>query len=123
MGHPFTSKYLKSCGPATPTSVRGGRLYNPLLIAHGAIRCGSSAFSTSFVGVTTRMHTCRFTHVTNAFSSNRDARLRCGVDFMNHYFVRIHKTLMVTTAVAAGVTGQLWETADVVALLPDEDAT
>jgi hypothetical protein len=34
--------------------------------------------------------------------------------------VRIHKTLKVTPAMAAGVTGKEWETADVVALLPDE---
>ena len=37
---------------------------------------------------------------------------------MTYYnFVRIHKTLRVTTAMAAGVTDRLWEVSDVVALL------
>ena len=41
--------------------------------------------------------------------------------FMHYNFVRIHRTLKVTPAMAAGVTGKPWEIADVVALLPDED--
>ncbi len=37
---------------------------------------------------------------------------------MMHYnFVRIHQTLRVTPAVAAGVTDRLWEVSDLVALL------
>jgi hypothetical protein len=35
-----------------------------------------------------------------------------------HYnFVRIHKTLRVTPAMAAGVTDKIWEISDVVAML------
>jgi hypothetical protein len=41
--------------------------------------------------------------------------------FMHYNFVWTHKTLKVTSAMAAGITGQLWETPDVVASLPDED--
>jgi hypothetical protein len=38
--------------------------------------------------------------------------------FMTYYnFVRIHKTLRVTPAMAAGVTDRLWEVSDIVALL------
>lgn len=36
---------------------------------------------------------------------------------MYYNFVRIHKTLRVTPAMAAGVTDRLWEIDDIVALL------
>ena len=40
--------------------------------------------------------------------------------FAMHYnFVRIHKTLRVTPAMAAGVTDKLWEIGDVVKMLED----
>jgi hypothetical protein len=38
------------------------------------------------------------------------------------HFVRIHKTLKMAPAMAAGDTGKLWEVADLIALLPDEDS-
>jgi hypothetical protein len=38
--------------------------------------------------------------------------------FTTYYnFVRIHKTLRVTPAMAAGVTDRLWEVSDIVAML------
>jgi len=36
---------------------------------------------------------------------------------MYYNFVRIHQTLKVSPAMAAGVTDQLWEIADIVALV------
>lgn len=36
--------------------------------------------------------------------------------FMYYNFVRLHKTLRVTPAMAAGVTGRLWEMDDIVEL-------
>ncbi len=36
---------------------------------------------------------------------------------MYYNFVRIHKTLKVTPAMAAGVTDKLWKISDVVAML------
>ena len=36
---------------------------------------------------------------------------------MYYNFVRIHKTLRVTPAMAAGVTDKLWEISDVVTML------
>jgi len=39
------------------------------------------------------------------------------VYFMYYNFVRIHQTLRVTPAMAAGVTSRLWEISDMVALL------
>jgi len=38
-------------------------------------------------------------------------------DFMHYNFVRIHKTLRVTPAMAAGVADRPWEIRDIVALL------
>jgi hypothetical protein len=37
--------------------------------------------------------------------------------FMHYNFVRIHKTLRVTPAMAANVTPKLWEISDMVAVL------
>jgi hypothetical protein len=37
--------------------------------------------------------------------------------FMHYNFVRIHQTLKVSPAIAAGVTSKLWEEADMVAVL------
>jgi len=36
---------------------------------------------------------------------------------MYYNFVRIHRTLKVTPAMAAGITNQLWEVQDIVKLL------
>ena len=41
---------------------------------------------------------------------------------MDYNFVRIHKTLRVTPAMAAGVTDKLWEISDVVAMLEKWEA-
>ena len=41
---------------------------------------------------------------------------------MYYNFVRIHKTLRVTPAMAAGVTDRLWEIADIVALVEAQEA-
>ena len=41
---------------------------------------------------------------------------------MYYNFVRIHKTLRVTPAIAAGVTEKLWEIADIVALIEAKEA-
>ena len=39
--------------------------------------------------------------------------------FMHYNFVRIHQTLKVTPAIAAGVTSKLWEMSDMVKVLED----
>jgi hypothetical protein len=38
---------------------------------------------------------------------------------MYYNFVRIHKSLRCTPAMASGVTNKLWEIEDIVALLPE----
>ena len=42
--------------------------------------------------------------------------------FMHYNFVRIHQTLKVTPAMAAGVMSKLWEIADMVKVLEDCEA-
>ena len=41
---------------------------------------------------------------------------------MYYNFVRIHRTLRVTPAMAAGVADRLWEIADIAKLVEDADA-
>ena len=43
--------------------------------------------------------------------------------FLYYNFVRIHKTLRVTPAMAAKVTGRLWEMSDLVDVLETWEAT
>ena len=65
-----------------------------------------------------RMHMRRFTRLTNAFSKKIENHV-CAVALhsMFYNFVRIHQTLKVTPAMAAGVTGRVWEMTDLVEML------
>jgi IS1 family transposase len=84
----------------------------------------SKHVSTSYVerqNLTMRMHNRRFTRLTNAFSKRIDHHVAAiSLHFMYVNFVRIHQTLRVTPAMAAGVTDRLWDMSDVVALLDGE---
>lgn len=82
--------------------------------------------STSFAersNLTMRMNMRRFTRLTNAFSKKVENHAHAVALHMMYYnFVRIHKTLRVTPAMAAGVTDKLWEISDVVAMLEKWEA-
>ena len=66
------------------------------------------------------MHSRRFTRLTNAFSKKIENHAHgVALHFMYYNFVRIHKTLRVRPAMAAGVTDKLWEMADLVKVLVD----
>jgi IS1 family transposase len=68
--------------------------------------------------LTMRMSMRRFTRLTNAFSKKVENHCHAlALYFVFYNFVRVHKTLRVTPAMAAGVTGRLWEWADIVALI------
>lgn len=77
--------------------------------------------NTSYVerqNLTMRMGMRRFTRLTNAFSKKAENHVATLAIFYMHYnFVRIHQTLRVTPAMAAGVTTRLWAVEDLVALL------
>ena len=62
----------------------------------------------------------RFTRLTNAFSKKVENHAQAiALHFMFYNFVRIHKRLRATPAMAAGVTDRLWELEDLIAT-PDE---
>lgn len=77
--------------------------------------------STSYAerqNLTMRMSMRRFTRLTNAFSKKAENHAHALALYFTFYnFVRIHKTLRVTPAMAAGVSQRLWDMADVVALI------
>jgi hypothetical protein len=71
-----------------------------------------------------RMHTRRFTRLTNAFSKKVENHGHSVALFAMYYnFVRIHKTLRTTPAMAAGVTKRLWEIGDIIDVLEAWEAS
>ena len=77
--------------------------------------------STSYVerqNLNIRMGNRRMTRLTNAFSKKVENHAHMmAIYFMHYNFVRIHKTLKITPAMAANVTSKLWEMSDMVAVL------
>ena len=60
------------------------------------------------------------TRLTNAFSKKAENHAHMmAIYFMHYNFVRIHQTLKITPAMAAGVTSKLWEMSDMVKVLED----
>jgi IS1 family transposase len=82
--------------------------------------------STSYVerqNLTMRMHMRRFTRLTNGFSKRTEAHANAiTLHFAYYNFVRIHQTLRVTPAMAAGVTHRIWDMSDLVAVVEAADA-
>jgi len=81
--------------------------------------------STSYVersNLTVRMHTRRFTRLTNGFSKKLENHAYSVALFAMYYnFVRIHKTLRVTPAMEAGVSDRVWDVCDIVKLVEDAE--
>ena len=74
--------------------------------------------------LTMRMQMRRFTRLTNAFSKKfENHRLACAVHFIHYNFCRVHQTLRVTPAMAAGLADHVWSLAEMVGLLVAEEAT
>jgi IS1 family transposase len=77
--------------------------------------------STSYVerqNLTMRMNMRRFTRLTNGFSKKIENHA-CAVALhsMFYNFVRIHQTIKVSPAMAAGVSKRLWEMTDLVEMI------
>ncbi|HXM63990.1 MAG TPA: IS1 family transposase [Terriglobales bacterium] len=68
--------------------------------------------STSYVerqNLTMRMQMRRFTRLTNAFSKKlENLKAACALHFAHYNFCRIHSSLRVTPAMAAGVALEVW---------------
>ena len=77
--------------------------------------------STSYVersNLTMRMSMRRFTRLTNAFSKKLENHMHArALYFMFYNFVRIHKTIKVTPAMASGVSDRPWSMEDIVTLI------
>ena len=77
--------------------------------------------STSYIerqNLTMRMHMRRFTRLTNAFSKKLEMHAHnVALHFMYYNFVKVHQSLRMTPAMAAGVTDRLLEVEDLVGLL------
>jgi IS1 family transposase len=77
--------------------------------------------STSYAerqNLTMRMSMRRFTRLTNAFSKKYESHCHAlALYFVYYNFVRIHKTLKISPAMAAGLTDKLWDWSDVIALI------
>lgn len=79
--------------------------------------------STSYVerqNLTMRMSMRRFTRLTNAFSKKLDNHIHAlALYFVFYNFTRMHKTLRMSPAMAAGITDRLWSLDDVIAKIDE----
>jgi len=104
----------------------GNERYSPSPIAEviSKVRQGDpdpEHISTSYVerqNLTMRMNMRRFPRLTNAFSKKVENHVALvAIHFMHYNFGRIHKTLRVTPAMAAGITDHVWSLEEIVGLL------
>lgn len=100
--------------PAECTGIRKRRVEGNPDAAH---------VSTSHVermNLSIRMQNRRFTRLTNGFSKKLDNHIHAlALYFAFYNFCRIHKSLRVTPAMAAGVTDRLWTLEDIVAKIDE----
>jgi len=113
------------------TPPEGQRRYSPAvcLSAETSVIRGNpdpDHINTSYVerqNLSMRMGIRRFTRLTNAFSKKLENHIHAlSIYFMHYNFVRIHQTLRVTPAMAAGVTDKLWDLADIVLIVDEWEA-
>ena len=116
---------LYGAGPAT-TDDAAGRRYSPAecvgirketITGKPDMKHVSTSY-TERANLTMRMSMRRFTRLTNAFSKKIENHEHAiALYFMHYNFEKIHTTLRVTPAMAAGVTTKLWELEDIIALI------
>jgi hypothetical protein len=65
----------------------------------------------------------RFTRLTNGFSKKIDNHAASvALGYFAYNFIKIHRTLRMTPAMAAGVTDRLWDVMDLVGLWEAEES-
>ena len=81
--------------------------------------------NTSYIerhNLSVRMTVRRFTRLTNAFSKKIENHIAfVALGYFAYNFIKIHRTLRTTPAMAAGVTDRLWEVSDLVAAWEAEE--
>ena len=122
------AQLVKIYGPAP----EGQRRYSPAECT-GAVKHRVEGnpdpkhISTSYserLNLNIRMGNRRMTRLTNAFSKKAENHTHMmAIYFMHYNFVRIHQTLKITPAMAAGVTKKLWEMSDMVAVLEEWESS
>jgi IS1 family transposase len=82
--------------------------------------------STSYVerqNLSMRMGMRRFTRLTNGFSKKLANHIAANALYFLHYnFARVHRTLRVTPAMAAGIANHVWSIEEIVGLLDTRSA-
>lgn len=105
------------------TDVNEARRYSPArlvevkrLVVSG--QPDESLISTSYVerqNLTMRMHMRRLTRLTNAFSKKfENFQAAVSLHFAYYNFVRMHKSLRMTPAMAGGVANRIWTVQDLI---------
>jgi len=81
--------------------------------------------NTSYIerhNLSVRMTARRFTRLTNAFSKKIENHIASvALTYFAYNFIKIHRTLRTTPAMAAGVADRLWEVSDLVAAWEAEE--
>jgi hypothetical protein len=73
---------------------------------------------------TVRASMRRYTRLSNGFSRKIENHMAAvSINYFAYNFIKIHSTLRMTPAMAAGVTTRLWEVSDLVALLEAAEST
>lgn len=110
---------------AASSESTGQRRYSPPVCvgAEKFSRIGNpdmSKVSTSYVerqNLTMRMGMRRFTRLTNAFSKKIENHIASiAIHYMHYNYCRIHQTLRITPAMAAGISDHVWSIEDLVHL-------
>jgi IS1 family transposase len=105
------------------TDVQAQRRYSPAELVRITRKIVSGnplpkLISTSYVerqNLTMRMHMRRLTRLTNAFSKKlENFKSAVSLHFAYYNFVRVHKSLRMTPAMAGGVTNTIWSIGDLV---------
>lgn len=110
--------YGDSASGYSPAEVVGARKERILGLPDETQICTSHAERNN---LTMRMQIRRFTRLTNAFSKKiENHRLAVALHFVHYNFCRIHQTLRITPAMAAGISDHVWELRELVALLDAE---
>lgn len=102
--------------PADWTGIRDNRIMGDRGVDHVSMSDAERSVSTM------RLH--RFARLTKEFSKKvENHAYMVALHVMHYNFMRIHETLDVSPAMAAGVTARLWKIADVVKLVEDAEAS